>query len=57
MGLTDLLPDYVVETNFSTVDDNKTKMEISHYYSSSHSYRRLLAIRRANKIGLELKRI
>ena len=35
MGLTKLLPDYVVETEFSKIDDNTTKMQISHFYSSS----------------------
>jgi hypothetical protein len=35
MGLTKLLPDYVVETTFKKIDDYTTKVEISHYYSSS----------------------
>lgn len=35
MGLTKLLPDYIVETNFIKLDDNTTRVEISHYYSSS----------------------
>jgi hypothetical protein len=35
MGLTKLLPDYVVETTFKKIDDYTTKAEISHYYSSS----------------------
>ncbi|HEV8285592.1 MAG TPA: SRPBCC family protein [Chitinophagaceae bacterium] len=35
MGLTKLLPDYVVETTFKKIDDHTTKVEISHFYSSS----------------------
>jgi len=35
MGLTKLLPDYVVESTLKKVDDKTTKVEISHFYSSS----------------------
>jgi hypothetical protein len=35
MGLTKLLPDYVVETTLNKIDEQVTKIEISHYYSSS----------------------
>ena len=35
MGLTKLLPDYVVESTLKKIDDHTTKVEISHYYSSS----------------------
>jgi len=35
MGLTKLLPDYVVESTLKKIDDKKTKVEISHFYSSS----------------------
>ncbi len=35
MGLTKLLPDYVVETTFENVKDHTTKLIISHFYSSS----------------------
>ena len=35
MGLTKLLPDYVVESNLTKVGENSTKLEISHFYSSS----------------------
>lgn len=34
MGLTKLLPDYVVETTFKKIGEQITKIEISHYYSS-----------------------
>jgi len=35
MGLTRLLPDYVVESTVKKNDDMTTKVEISHFYSSS----------------------
>ena len=33
MGLTKLLPDYIVETIFSRIDNELTKIEMIHYYS------------------------
>ncbi len=35
MGLTKLLPDYVVESTLKKIDDKITKVEISHFYSNS----------------------
>lgn len=35
MGLAKLLPDYIVETNLTKIGENSTKIEISHFYSSS----------------------
>jgi hypothetical protein len=35
MGLTKLLPDYVVESTLKKIDDKTTKVEITHFYSSS----------------------
>ncbi|MEP7197836.1 MAG: SRPBCC family protein [Saprospiraceae bacterium] len=35
MGLTKLLPDYAVESTVKKIDDNKTEVQISHYFSSS----------------------
>jgi hypothetical protein len=35
MGLTKLLPDYIVESNLTKIEENSTKIEISHFYSSS----------------------
>jgi len=35
MGLTNLLPDYMVESNVSKIDPDATRIEIAHYYSSS----------------------
>lgn len=34
MGLTKLLPDYVVESTLEKIDDKTTKVEISHFYSN-----------------------
>ncbi len=42
MGLTKLLPDYVVETSFFKVGAQATRVEISHFYSSSKLTVRLL---------------
>ena len=42
MGLTRLLPDYLVETTFNKIDDNKVRVDISHFYSSSKWKVRLL---------------
>ena len=35
MGLTQLLPDYIVESTVNEIGNNSTRVEISHYYSSS----------------------
>ncbi len=35
MGLTKLLPDYVVESTLSKAGENATKVEMAHFYSSS----------------------
>src|SRR5262249_46035686 len=35
MGLTKLLPDYIVESTLHKTDDNRTLVTISHFYSSS----------------------
>ena len=35
MGLTKLLPDYIVESTLKKIDEKTTKVEISHFYSSS----------------------
>jgi hypothetical protein len=35
MGLTKLLPDYIVESKVARIDDKTTRVEIAHYYSSS----------------------
>jgi len=38
MGITKLLPDYVVETNLSKAGDNATKVEMLHFYSTSRFF-------------------
>ena len=35
MGMAKLLPDYIVESNLTKIGENSTKIEISHFYSSS----------------------
>lgn len=35
MGLTRLLPDYVVESTVHKIDDHTTRVEIAHFYSTS----------------------
>jgi polyketide cyclase/dehydrase/lipid transport protein len=35
MGLTKLLPDYIVESKLTKMGENLTRIEISHFYSSS----------------------
>lgn len=55
MGLTKLLPDYVVETTFEKIDDKTTKMEISHFYSSSKFKVWLLNFIIKRKIARETK--
>ena len=53
MGLTKLLPDYIVETNFSKIEDNSTKIEMSHFYSSSKLTVRLLNFLIKRKVAKE----
>jgi hypothetical protein len=36
MGITKLLPDYVVESTLSKVGDNASKVEMAHYYSRTN---------------------
>jgi hypothetical protein len=55
MGLTKLLPDYIVESTLKKVDDKTTKMEISHFYSDSKFKVRLLNFIIRAKIGRETK--
>jgi hypothetical protein len=61
MGLTKLLPDYVVETRFSPLDADTTEMTFSHYYSTNSLMAKLLnpIIKRklANESGHTLRAI
>jgi Polyketide cyclase / dehydrase and lipid transport len=42
LGISKLLPDYVVETLFSSVDKDVTRVEFRHYYSTDKWMARLL---------------
>ncbi len=53
MGLTKLLPDYLVETTFKKLGDNSTQLEISHFYSSSKIKVKLLNIIIKSKVARE----
>ena len=53
MGLTKLLPDYIVESNLTKIDENTTQLEIAHYYSSSNWKVKLLNFYIKRKIGGE----
>ena len=53
MGLTKLLPDYVVESTLKKIDDNTTKVEISHFYSNSKLKVRFLNFIIKSKIARE----
>ncbi len=53
MGLTKLLPDYIVETTFEKIDDNRTQMKIAHFYSSSKLKVRLLNFIIKRKVARE----
>jgi hypothetical protein len=37
MGLSKIFPDYIVETTFTSMGENETKMEFCHYYSTNSS--------------------
>lgn len=53
MGLTRLLPDYIVESNLSKIDANTTRIEIAHYYSSSKWKVKLLNFYIKRKVARE----
>lgn len=53
MGLTKLLPDYVVESSLSKIDANTTRIDIAHYYSSSKWKVKLLNYYIKRKIARE----
>lgn len=53
MGLFKLLTDYIVETLFSKVNTNTTKMEFRHYYSTPTLKHKLINLFAKRKIGKE----
>ncbi len=42
MGITNMLPDYLVETRFTPLDEHETKVEFRHYYSTKSVKTRFL---------------
>ena len=55
MGLTKLLPGYIVETTLKQIDTHRTQVNISHFYSSSKWKVRLLNIFIKWKVGKETR--
>jgi Polyketide cyclase / dehydrase and lipid transport len=55
MGLTELLPDYIVETTVKKIDNHTTRVDISHFYSNSKWKLRLLNIFIKWKVGKETR--
>jgi len=55
MGITKLLPDYVVETTFHPVNEKSTRVEIAHFYSVSKWYIRLLNLFIRNRIAKQTR--
>lgn len=53
MGLSKLLTDYIVETMFTKVGDEETKMEFFHYYSTPTLAIKILNLIIRRKIGKE----
>jgi len=53
MGLTKLLPDYIVESSLSKIDASTTRIEIAHYYSSSRLKVKLLNLYIKRKVARE----
>ncbi len=53
MGITKLLADYLVETRFTPLAENETKVEFWHYYSTKSLKTKLFNIIVKNKIARE----
>ncbi len=53
MGITNLLPDYVVETRFTPLDEDETKVEFRHYYSTKSVKTRFFNVIAKKKIARE----
>ncbi len=53
MGITKLLPDYVVETRLTPVTDQETKIEMAHYYSTNSLTKKLFNIIVKRKIAAD----
>jgi hypothetical protein len=44
MGITNMLPDYIVETRFTPLAENETKVEFRHYYSTKSLKAKLFTV-------------
>jgi hypothetical protein len=53
MGIAKLLPDYVVETLFTKLDEKRTRMEFYHFYSTKSLKIKLLNLIARTKIAKE----
>ncbi|MGA2368191.1 MAG: hypothetical protein ABSF74_06450 [Dehalococcoidia bacterium] len=52
-GISKILSDYIVETLFSKIDDNTTKMKIQHFYSTKTLKAKLINVIAKGKIKRE----
>ena len=53
MGITKMLPDYLVETRLTPLAENETQIEFSHYYSTKSLKTKLFNVIAKNKIARE----
>jgi hypothetical protein len=53
MGITNMLPDYLVETRFTPLDEHETKVEFRHYYSTKSVKTRFFNVIAKKKIARE----
>jgi hypothetical protein len=51
MGITNMLPDYLVETRLTPLAENETKIEFSHYYSTKSLKTKLFTLIAKRKIA------
>jgi len=51
MGITNMLPDYIVETRFTPLAENETKVEFRHYYSTEFLKTKLFNVIAKRKIA------
>jgi hypothetical protein len=51
MGITNMLPDYIVETRFTPLAENETKVEFRHYYSTKSLKAKLFTVIAKKKIA------
>ena len=51
MGITKMLPDYLVETRLTPLAENETKIEFSHYYSTKSLKTKLFTLIAKRKIA------